>query len=436
MPKRKTLIELILLAVLLLALWGLLRQYRGRRGGRSLTTYTPPVHTAAPSPFPSLAPTTIASATPSAAPPTATVAAAPLPFPRAESAVWTVIVQGLNRPVDVQFPPDESGRLFILEQDGLIRLADPQGQLQPAPFLDIRDRVGTKGGEQGLLGLAFDPAYAENGYFYLNYTDLDGNTVIARYQRLSPDQADPDSEVVLLHISQPYANHNGGGLAFGPDGYLYIALGDGGYRADPHGNAQNTDSLLGKLLRIDVHGGQPYAIPADNPFSHGGGRAEVWAWGLRNPWRFTFDPASGDLYIADVGQEKWEEIDYLPYPFPWPRNFGWDYYEGSHPFEGQPPQDEPLIFPVYEYGHDQGCSITGGVVYRGQALGADWQGVYLYSDFCTGHVWGLRRGADGRWENQLLYPSLGNPASFGQDSQGEVYLVDYRGQVLKLAPAP
>ncbi len=432
MPSRRLLLKLIALALLLMLL-GWLLQRRRDPGGAPLTTYTPPVHTALPAASPSASLPTEQTATPVPSP---TATAASQAFPQPESAQWEPLIQGLNRPVDLQSPPDGSGWLFVLEQDGLIRLAEADGSLQPTPFLDIRDRVGTEGGEQGLLGLAFDPAYAENGFFYLNYTDRDGNTVIARYQRATPTQADPASETRLLHISQPYANHNGGGLAFGPDGYLYIALGDGGYRADPHGNAQNTNSLLGKILRIDVHSGQPYAIPADNPFTHGGGRAEVWAWGLRNPWRFTFDPATGDLYIADVGQEKWEEVDYLPAGAPPPYNFGWDYYEGSHPFEGQPPEDAGLIFPVYEYGHDQGCSITGGVVYRGSDLPPEWQGLYLYSDFCSGHVWGLRRTDAGTWENRLLYASLGNIASFGQDPSGEVYLVDYRGQVLKLVPAP
>ncbi len=429
MPARKTLIKWIALFSLL-ALLGWLLERAGRSGGQPLTTYTPPIYTQ------ETLPTATKTATPAQPPTSPSPTATILPFPQAETARWEPFIQGLNRPVDLQSPPDESGWLFIVEQDGRILLADAQGQLQAAPYLDIRDRVGTEGAEQGLLGLAFDPQYAANGFFYVNYTDADGNTVIARYQRTTPTQADPTSELRLLHIEQPYANHNGGGLAFGPDGYLYIALGDGGYRADPHGNAQNTNNLLGKILRIDVHQGQPYAIPASNPFAHGGGRAEVWAWGLRNPWRFTFDPATGDLYIADVGQEKWEEVNFLPADDPPPYNFGWDYYEGNHPFEGEPPADQPFIFPVAEYGHDQGCSITGGVVYRGSSLSPAWQGVYLYSDFCSGHVWGLRRTPEGNWENQLLYTSTGNIASFGQDQQGEVYLVDYRGQVLKLVPAP
>ncbi len=210
--------------------------------------------------------------------------------------------------------------MFVLEQPGRIRLVKA-GQISPVPFLDISDKVGSRGSEQGLLGLAFHPDFAHTPYFYVNYTDIDGNTVIARFQARG-DQADPGSEKILLHINQPFPNHNGGVLVFGPDGYLYAGLGDGGSEGDPLGNGQNTGVLLGKLLRIDVDKGDPYSIPPGNPFASAGGRPEIWAYGLRNPWRISFDRATGDLYIADVGQDMWEEVDYLPAGSPGGANFG------------------------------------------------------------------------------------------------------------------
>ena len=353
-------------------------------------------------------------------------------LPNAGSAVWEAIASGLFSPVGIANAGDGSGRLFILEQAGLIRILKG-GELLPGAFLDIRSQVGCCG-ERGLLGLAFHPRYAENGYFYTNYTDTDGNTVIARFQVSpeDPDRADPASEQRLLYIQQPYGNHNGGAVVFGPDGYLYLGLGDGGSGGDPLGSGQSTDTLLGKLLRIDVDGGDPYAVPPDNPFAAGGGLAEIWAYGLRNPWRMAFDSLTGDLYIGDVGQNAWEEIDFLPVGSPPGANFGWNYREGAHPYQGIPPGDIALIDPVAEYGRDQGCSVTGGVVYRGVELPA-WQGVYLYGDYCTGRVWGLLRNPDGSWLNSALF-DIGTPiTSFGVDEAGEVYLVDYLGTVYRLS---
>jgi len=352
---------------------------------------------------------------------------------------WRPLVAGLSSPVGLANAGDGSGRLFVLEQVGTIRVIRA-GSLLPEPFLNIVDRVGSQGNEQGLLGLAFHPQYAQNGFFYVNYTDKNGDTVIARFQvsATNPDQADPASEVPLLRVDQPFPNHNGGVVAFGPDGYLYLGLGDGGSAGDPNGNAQSLDTLLGKILRIDVNSvspGQPYAVPADNPFAAGGGRPEIWAYGLRNPWRFAFDRGTGDLYIADVGQNQYEEIDYLRAGSAGRLNFGWDYFEASHPYEGQPPASEVFIAPVAEYAHDQGCSITGGEVYRGTRL-PEWQGVYLYGDFCSGNVWGLLRDAQGAgqaaWQNGLLYTNVGRVTSFGLDDAGEVYLVDRAGAVLQL----
>jgi glucose/arabinose dehydrogenase len=369
------------------------------------------------------------AATQSAPPDTATNAPAAgtasvtsLPDPSGYS--WQVVVSGLQRPLDLQSPRDGSGRLFVVEQPGLIRVLQ-DNQLLPEPFLDIRDRVGSGGSEQGLLGLAFHPQVAQNGFFFLNYTDRSGDTVIARYSISpgNPNQADPGSERILLQVDQPYANHNGGQVAFGPDGYLYIALGDGGSGGDPQGNGQSTNTLLGKLLRIDVDNGERYAIPADNPFVTQGGLPEIWAYGLRNPWRFSFDRATGDVYIADVGQNAWEEINFWPAGAAAGANFGWDIREGAHPFEGNAPAGVELVDPVAEYPHPTGCSVTGGYVYRGQAL-PDMQGVYLYSDFCSGKVWGLLRLPDGSWQNSVLFETGLRVSSFGLDEAGEIYLVD------------
>ena len=256
---------------------------------------------------------------------------------------WKLIVDGLNKPLDMATPTDGSGRILILEQAGTIRVAQ-NGALLPGVFLDITDRVGSRESEQGLLGIALHPDFGSNGFFYINYTDKNGDTVIARYSvtKEDPNRADPNSEKVLLQVDQPYANHNGGSMVFGPDGYLYMGLGDGGSGGDPHGNGQSHDTLLGKLLRVDVNNGDPYAIPQDNPFAKGGGKAEIWAYGLRNPWRFSFDRLTKDLYIADVGQDQWEEVDFLAGNQPGGANFGWNYREGKHPFRGQPPADATI----------------------------------------------------------------------------------------------
>jgi glucose/arabinose dehydrogenase len=369
--------------------------------------------------------------TTSALPPSETPTVPPTPtdvatFPNPDAYTWETVVSGLERPVDLQHAGDDSGRLFIIEKPGRIRVFQ-DGQLLETPFMDIVERVGSSGNEQGLLGMAFHPNYAENGFFFVNYTDLNGDTVIARYQvTADPNIADPNSEVVLLNVSQPFRNHNGGVLAFGPDGYLYAGLGDGGSAGDPQGNAQSLDTPLGKILRLDVDSGEPYAIPPDNPFGD-----EIWAYGLRNPWRFSFDRANGDLYIGDVGQGSWEEIDYVAAGTPGGMNFGWDYFEGTQPFEGTPPQDAQFVPPVAEYSHGEGCSVTGGYVYRGSM--PEWNGIYLYGDYCSATVWGLIR-SDGGWQNQVLFGAPGSITSFGQDESGEVYLITDGGQVLRLAP--
>jgi glucose/arabinose dehydrogenase len=349
---------------------------------------------------------------------------------------WEEIARGFDLPLDLTHAGDSNGRIFIVEQVGLIHVM-VDGQVLAKPYLDIRDRVGSEAFEQGLLGLAFHPEYARNVSFFVNYTDRSGNTVISRFHEFT-DASIPtaNSEARLLEIPQPFANHNGGGLAFGPDGYLYIGLGDGGSGGDPQGNGQSLNTLLGKLLRIDVDGGNPYAIPPDNPFANGGGRAEIWAYGLRNPWRFSFDNHTGDLYIADVGQNIWEEVNFVPDGLPGGLNFGWDYREAGHAFEGSPPANLTLIDPVVEYNHAGGhCSITGGFVYRGQALPA-WQGVYIYADYCSGVVWGLVHTASGDWQSQQLFDLPVSISSFGVDQQGELYAVGQEGIIYRLVAVP
>ena len=355
-------------------------------------------------------------------------------FPDAQDFTWQSMASGFQNPVGIANAADGTARLFILEQAGLVRVLEGD-VISKIPFLDIRSKVSCCG-ERGLLGLAFHPDYANNGTIYVNYTDVDGDTVIARFSTAAdnPEQIDPASEVILLNISQPYGNHNGGGMAFGPDGYLYIGLGDGGSANDPHANAQNTNSLLGKILRIDVNEGEYYAIPQENLFLSGGGLPEIWAFGLRNPWRFTFDSHTGDLYIGDVGQNTWEEINFWPVTAPSGANFGWNFREGMHEFKGDPPANLQLVDPVTEYAHDQGCSVTGGVVYRGNGL-PEWKGVYLYGDYCTGKIWGLFPTGSGAWQNKLLFETGFNITAFGQDEAGEVYLVDYSGVLYQLIHA-
>jgi len=395
--------------------------------GAACGSYAPPIPTSPPP----LAPPAQTMLEP--LPPTATSQSTPPPsvFPNPLNYAWQPVVSGLEFPVDIQDAGDGSGRLFIVERPGRIRILQ-DGQLLTEPFLDIRSQVESGGQEQGLLGLAFHPRYAENGYFYVNYIDRKDNTVIARFQASveNPNRADASSEIRLLYVEQPYGNHNGGGLAFGPDGYLYIGLGDGGSAGDPQGNGQSLDTLLGKLLRIDVDNGERYAIPLDNPYTNGGGLPEIWAYGLRNPWRFSFDRQTGDLYIGDVGQGDWEEIDHLPAGTPGGVNFGWDYFEGNNTYEGDPPDGVAFNKPIWEYYHSLGCSVTGGFIYRGGMQ--EWLGIYFYADFCNGNVSGLVK-QNGTWEQRLLFETGLSISTFGQDETGEIYLADYRsGEMLRL----
>lgn len=345
------------------------------------------------------------------------------------------IAEGFERPTYVTHAGDGSGRLFVMDQGGHIWVVKDGATLE-APFLDVSALVSRGGNEQGLLGLAFHPNYEENGFFYIDYTDVNGDTVVARYSVSAddPDAADTDSAKILLQVDQPFSNHNGGHLAFGPDGYLYIALGDGGSGGDPQGNGQNLSALLGKILRIDVDGGDPYAIPDDNPFADDESTApEVWAYGLRNPWRFSFDRANGDLYIGDVGQNAWEEVNFQPGDSGGGENYGWNIYEASHPFAGTG-DTETLVMPFAEYGHNEGCSVTGGYVYRGEMI-PELQGVYLFADFCSGRMWASYRDDSGTWQTSIFMDTGLSISSFGEDEEGELYLTDFSGQVSQFQPA-
>ena len=354
--------------------------------------------------------------------PTATPAPYASQYPDIKNYTWSLVSGGLSRPVDLQVANDGTNKLYVIEKVGRIRIIE-NGQLLDQPFLDITDRVGSDSNEQGLLGLAFYPS-PDAGMFFVNYTDKNGDTVISRF--LFDTYANPMSETVLLNINQPYPNHNGGAVAFGPDGYLYIALGDGGLAGDPHKNGQNQNSLLGKILRVDVsdfNSPNGYTIPADNPFG-----SEVWAYGLRNPWRISFDRLTGDLWIGDVGQGEWEEIDYLPAGSLGGANFGWSIMEGNHGYDGNP--QPGLLLPVAEYSHSEGgCSVTGGYVYRGAM--PEWNGVYLYADYCTGYIWGMIL-SNGGWQSSRLFEAGVQITSFGQDEFGEVYFTTDGGEVYQL----
>jgi glucose/arabinose dehydrogenase len=382
-------------------------------------------------------------------------------------AVWpnislTQVAGGLNAPDYLTNAGDNSGRIFVVEQSGVIRIVH-NGNLLTKPFLDISDRVRFNG-EEGLLSLAFPPDYNQKGYFYIYYTRKgETNNQVSRFHLSSdPNMADPNSEQPILTLNHPtYTNHNGGLLAFGPDGYLYIGTGDGGGGGDPFRNAQNPGSLLGKLLRIDTEyawGQTPagsnlfflpillnknqmaaspgYKIPADNPFiSQSGARPEIWALGLRNPWRYAFDRQTDDLYIADVGQDSWEEIDFQPAGSLGGVNYGWNIWEGEHCYNASTCR-EPANYspPVWEYNHGTndsiGCSITGGYVYRGTAYPA-MQGIYFYGDYCSRTVWGLQNIA-GTWENHTFLTAPGGITSFGEDQAGELYLTSSNGVVYQV----
>ena len=345
--------------------------------------------------------------------------------------VATRVAAGLESPVFVTAPIGDP-RLFVVEQVGRVRVIR-DGQLLERPFLDITDRTRS-GGERGLLSVAFHPDFASNGFLYVNYTDLNGDTNVERYTVSSDaDSADPASAHRILFVEQPYANHNGGLVAFGPDGMLYVGMGDGGSAGDPLEAAQDLDNPLGKLLRLNVDGADPYAVPADNPYADASGsRALVWAYGLRNPWRFSWDEASGLFFVADVGQNQWEELNAQPADAP-AVNYGWDDMEASHCFE---PADgcltEDRVLPVHEYDHGVGCSVTGGYVYRGSAI-PGIRGHYFYADWCGGWIRSFRidESGDAAAHRTWDVGSVGRVTSFGLDAAGELYVAG-EGAVYRL----
>jgi glucose/arabinose dehydrogenase/plastocyanin len=389
------------------------------------------------------------------------------------------VASGMANPVNLAFPPDDSGRMFVVSVDGFVRIVEADGTLLSEPFLDLSDTVALRPGQQGLLGLAFHPNYAENGRFYVAFNNLFANGALSlsefQIDADNPNQADPRTERPLLVIDKPYPQHNGGTLRFGPEGYLYMATGDGGWQGDPYDNAQSRFSLLGKILRIDVDGrtdGHPYGIPADNPFSGPGRydspypsqaisaedeaadgaeekrqrrdrdgprpiapenrrllspvREEIWAFGFRNPWQFSFDPATGDFYVGDVGAENWEEINFQPADSPAGQNYGWDWLEASHCFPpevgSECPRQQVGVLPIAEYEHgDDGCAVIGLGVYRSEES-PELDGIYFSGEYCSGEIRGLQRDENGVWQFQNLLDTAYQITGSGQDANGDLYV--------------
>jgi glucose/arabinose dehydrogenase len=374
-----------------------------------------------------------------------------------------LIADGYKKPVFITSYPNNAKLLYIVEQAGLIKILN-DGKKLSRPFFDINKRVvnpNRPGDERGLLGFAFHPNHTNNGKFYINYMDNDGNTIISEFSTNSELRADHKSERIILKLKQPYGNHNGGDIQFGPDGYLYISIGDGGKAGDPLNAGQDLSSLFGKIIRIDIEQ-KPYGIPKSNPFfGQKDKREEIWAWGLRNVWRFSFDKQTGDKYLADVGQNKWEEVNFEPASSKGGLNYGWRIMEANHcydPKENCP--TEGLIKPIIEYPNDanhpafafriieelsfsetdvEGCSVTGGYVYRGQKI-KSMQGQYIFGDYCSGNIWTLKvvNGKAINFKNRTEEINIGGGefttyiSSFGQDSDGEIYIIDYNGGIYKL----
>ena len=349
-----------------------------------------------------------------------------------------------QRPLAFVADPDKLNVWYVVEQAGRILRIDGQGpKIKSSVFIDISNRVESGPNETGLLGMAFDPEYVSNGRVYLSYTYTkessaslldrflgDSEQLISTLSRFMGSDGgltlNSGSEYKLLEVKQPYSNHNGGDIHFGSDGYLYYGLGDGGSGGDPKGNGQNKHSLLGSMLRIDVSSGGDYVIPKDNPFLKGGGEAEIFAYGLRNPWRWSFDRKTGDLWAADVGQNKWEEINHIKSG----GNYGWNLREGKHCYSGNCKQ-KGLIDPVAEYSHDEGCSVTGGYVYRGKDI-PSLHGFYLYGDYCSGTIWGFDVDKPSNTEGRVLLNTDLSISSFGEDKNGEIYVIDLKGKIFKV----
>ena len=341
-----------------------------------------------------------------------------------------------ERPVFLTHAGDGSGLLYLIEQEGVIHRLDPDTPGQAEVFLDISSRVNRGGNEEGLLGLAFSPTFVDSGHFYVYYSAASPRrSVLSRFTTGADGLGDEGSEEVVLEVGQPFRNHNGGMITFGPDGMLYVGLGDGGSAGDPQRNGQNLGTLLGTILRIDTEQTQEnasYGIPADNPFvGKTGARGEIWAYGLRNPWRFSFDMETGDLWVGDVGQNALEEVD-IVHPG---ANYGWNVMEGSRCFRSPSCNADEFQSPVTEYGRNLGCSITGGYVYRGQRLTA-LDGVYLYADFCSGRIWGLRYDGEAVTEQAELARAPFEISSFGEDADGEIYVLGFDGGIYTLTAAP
>lgn len=356
-------------------------------------------------------------------------------FAQSQQIKLSPFASGYDEPIGLEHAGDE--RLFVIEQKGVIQIIDTAGTKLPTPFLDIQSKVYDRGNEQGLLGLAFHPSYKENGLFYLNYTIPSRATIIAEYKVSDdPNVANASSERVLMTIAQPYSNHNGGCIEFGPDGYLYIGMGDGGFAGDPINAGQTPGEHLGKMLRIDVDGGDPYNVPKDNPFvDKEGYQPEIWAMGVRNPWRFAFDPFNGDMWIADVGQDKWEEISFQAGTSSGGENYGWRCREGAHDYRPGDCTDETVLTePVYEFANNNanGCSVTGGHVYRG-ALQSDLFGKYIFTDYCSGNIWVTEKDGNDFKTSLLGQFVQNNYSSFGFDVSGETYLCERaRGNIVKM----
>ena len=351
-------------------------------------------------------------------------------FSFSQSVILESFGPSFSSPVEIKNAGDE--RLFVVEKSGKIKILNPDGSVNSTPFLNIEDRVSTNANERGLLGLAFHPNYPENPFFFVNYTNNSGDTTISKFSVSTDENIANESETVLLVINQPYGNHNGGCINFGPDGNLYIGMGDGGSGGDPQNYSQSTGSLLGKMLRINVNSGA-YSIPENNPYGD-----EIWSVGLRNPWKFSFDSENGNLWIADVGQNEFEEINMVENN-PANVNYGWRCYEGDEPYNMSGCPDNGLTFPVATYSHynsgDFKCSITGGYVYRGNQI-SGLNGVYFFADYCSGEIGMLSTEDNSNWEMNLTFPNInGSWVSFGEDISGELYIVSINGGIYKIIDA-
>lgn len=407
----------VAVALLLLVALGCAPRQQDDAGDATSAPATPPPTAASPGSTPT---TTTAAPAPDASP----GSPPPPPAPLDEVTVGLVEVARLARPTALAVRNDDPA-LYVAERGGTVRVIR-EGQVAAEPLLDVSERTTTDG-ERGLLGLAFSP---DGSLLYVSYTDRQGDSRIDEYQ-VRGASVDGGTRREILHVEQPYANHNGGNIVFGPDGSLYLGLGDGGGAGDPLEAGQSLETLLGSLMRIDPTGGQPYAIPADNPFvDREGARPEIWAYGLRNPWRFSFDAETADLWIADVGQNRREEINLATAGSSAGANYGWDALEGTLPFEGDAPADS--VAPIFEYELRSGrCAITGGYVYRGEAI-PQLRGAYLYGDFCEGRLQALRQEAGGVTEEAALGPQVDSLVSFGQDHAGELYVLSLDGPVYRV----